>query len=478
MQTQPIEIFDYTIANLKAELSSIQNPHRTGDAVRIERGDQYPIVFRNTGLARLLKWCERLGLEAYWSATRAMGLGHLHDGSAEPRMAPRKRPVWKGAHAPRAERGRILVAASSIHATDRCSGIPRVTRKLSDFVVQSGEGAPFILEGDRLVSYYRGPWPDEIDLKPDDTVLLVDVPTNPDMIRVARLAKARGARVILIAYDLIPIRYPGLCASTFPQIFKAAFDLVLGEVDGVIAISRTTAHDLQLYLAERTDRSDPPPIGWAHLGADFAPVSGMSRLSANSGVPTDMPYFLGVGTIEPRKAWNVALDSIELLWTQGVDARLVLAGRYGWSSLWLRDRILGHPEFGKRLIWLSEASDAQLAALYRGAAALVYPSICEGFGLPLIEAKHYGAPVIASDIPIFREIARDGIIYFRVLDADALAARMTEVLRSRPSPPNFRSLDWARSCAGIMRLVHDLVEDRPNEQRLGPQAVVAVNARD
>ena len=107
-----------------------------------------------------------------------------------------------------------------------------------------------------------------------------------------------------------------------------------------------------------------------------------------------------------------------------------------------------------------------LASLYRRAIALVYPSVVEGFGLPLVEAKHYGTPVIASDIPVFREIAGDAIDYFRSLDSNDLAHHLIEAARTRPAPPQFPTLDWATASEGFLDVVRCVAFDRPHARRI------------
>ena len=84
----------------------------------------------------------------------------------------------------------------------------------------------------------------------------------------------------------------------------------------------------------------------------------------------------------------------------------MMFGRPGWRLDRLARRIRKHPQFGQRLIWFETGSDAELDYAYRHASALIFASRCEGFGLLLVLAMHYGLPVIASDIPVFREIAR------------------------------------------------------------------------
>src|SRR5690606_5090572 len=122
--------------------------------------------------------------------------------------------------------------------------------------------------------------------------------------------------------------------------------------------------------------------------------------------------FLMVGTIESRKGYDQVLDAFDQLWGEGSVERLVIVGRQGWLVDDLVQRILQHPENGHRLFWLSDVSDEALVKLYERTDALIMASEAEGFGLPLIEAAKHGIPLIARDLPVFREVAGEGALYF------------------------------------------------------------------
>jgi alpha-1,2-rhamnosyltransferase len=129
---------------------------------------------------------------------------------------------------------------------------------------------------------------------------------------------------------------------------------------------------------------------------------------------------------------------------------------------------LRHAEYGRRLFWLDNASDADLFHLYPRARALVFPSFVEGFGMPLVEALRHGARVIASDIPVFREIGRDDVAYFDLLDAGSLAARIREALSSdHVAARRPEVIGWAESAATLTRLIQrDAYQLRPATQLL------------
>src|SRR5438105_8720704 len=125
--------------------------------------------------------------------------------------------------------------------------------------------------------------------------------------------------------------------------------------------------------------------------------------------------YLMVGTIEPRKNHAMVIDTFERLWASGSSAKLLIFGRLGWRSDDLARRIRGHPELGRRLLWLEAGTDSELDFAYRHAAALLFPSRCEGFGLPLVEAMRYVQSVIACDISVFSEFGGDYSRFYDVV---------------------------------------------------------------
>ena len=131
--------------------------------------------------------------------------------------------------------------------------------------------------------------------------------------------------------------------------------------------------------------------------------------------------FLMVATIEPRKGHDEALDAMEVLWSKCIDVNLILVGRRGWMMDAFIARLHSHREFNLRLFWLEGISDEQLSEVYRRCTALLAASLGEGFGLPLVEAACQSLPIIARDIPVFREIAGSNAYYFDTVSGDELA---------------------------------------------------------
>lgn len=158
---------------------------------------------------------------------------------------------------------------------------------------------------------------------------------------------------------------------------------------------------------------------------------------------------------------------MEELWSSDIDARFVVVGRYGWASNALQRRILEHEHHEKRLHWLKNANDADLKCLYQNARALVYPSLAEGFGLPIMEAANHGLPVIASDIPIFRELAAEQISYFKTLEASALATQLRAAMSTQKEGPKIDVPTWKQSTQKLLNLIRTQSYQLNNSSQLG-----------
>ncbi len=162
------------------------------------------------------------------------------------------------------------------------------------------------------------------------------------------------------------------------------------------------------------------------------------------------PSFLTVGTIEPRKGHAQVLAAFERLWDSGHDLRLVIVGKPGWKVEELIEKLRRHPKLGSLLFWFEDVSDAGLEQLYRACSCLIAASEGEGFGLPLIEAAQHGLPILARDIPVFREVAGEHASFFNGRTPEALVEAVSEWLKLRAQNRHPRSegmpcLTWAQS---------------------------------
>ena len=407
-----------------------------------------------------------LGLKArelYWTLTRLLGFSHLHDGQwRKPSEADALKlcEALSGDIPAPPQHARLLIDMTATHRYALQTGVQRVVREIALNCVEAGLGLPFYLEDGRLYGHYRHPnLPSDIRIEAGDRIFLLDSGWGfwreyPLLIAAAHAA---GAEVVGALYDLIPLNYPAAVERANGESFVPWFEHVLLNCDAIACISHAVADEFVDWL--RTHDPKPPAnmrLGWFPLGADFRrPATLAPSRQAQALVADQTPFFLSVGTIEPRKAYPVALAAFEKLWAAGCDARYVIVGRPGWKTSVFQKTLRRHPEHGRRLFWLADASDDDLHLLYRQARALIFPSFIEGFGMPLVEAAHHGVETIASDIPVFHEIGGDQVRYFAVLDADDLARVVRETLASpvRPSPP--ATVGWRQAATTVAKMIMD-----------------------
>jgi glycosyltransferase involved in cell wall biosynthesis len=282
----------------------------------------------------------------------------------------------------------------------------------------------------------------------------------------------RGVAVYFTVYDLLPVRFPGFFPPGSDEGHEKWLQAVL-KTDGALCISRTVAADLREWAAAWVPpRQRPFRIGWFHQGADI------NQAAATHGLPRDAaqklaafaarPTFLMVGTIEPRKGHMQVLDAFDQLWSQGLDINLIIAGAEGWQRLPLAmrrtipqivARLRSHPERGRRLFWVNGPSDEYLEKIYAASSCLIAASEGEGFGLPLIEAARHKLPIIARDIPVFREVAGEHAFYFAGQEPDATARAIKEwlALFRKGKHPKSDALPWMTWAQSVERIKNILL---------------------
>lgn len=379
---------------------------------------------------------------------------------------------------PAAYNHRLLIDITAVARFDLRTGIQRVVRSLlREFILDEPDGyrvLPIYLDHDGTYRYAHQFMLQTLSLplahledavvtvNAGDIYLGVDLHTTTT-VRSAAVYNAwrqQGVRVINVLYDLLPVRSPQWFPAMVEPDFTAWARHIALNSDGVLAISRTVAEDFAQWLQEQgidQQRQTPLDIGWFHLGSDLAasvPSTGMPDDAAEVLQHiASAPSFLMVGTIEPRKGHAQTLAAFEQLWTAGHDCNLVIIGKEGWHVEEVADTLRQHPRLGRQLFWLEGISDEYLEQIYPRCVALVAASEGEGFGLPLIEAARHHIPVIARDIPVFREVGGEGAYYFKADKPDqlaqALAAWMQRAPADRPDPNDIRCLNWRESAAQV-----------------------------
>ncbi len=276
----------------------------------------------------------------------------------------------------------------------------------------------------------------------------------------------RGVPCHFVLYDLIPVTHPEFYQGEVDPRFARWLEIVLRQADSLLCISAAVATQLHQYLQHSPPRRSDhgPAVHWFHLGAELparlqvAGSASAQRSLTLADAGPDTCRLLMVGTLEPRKGHAQVLAACEALWADGVDVALVIIGKVGWNVRELVQSLQRHPQAGRRLLWLDNASDAVLCEAYRRADALVAASYTEGFGLPLIEAAQHGLPVIARDLPVFREVAGEHAWYFRAATPGALAEALQRWLQAyrdgqAPGSSGMPYLTWEQSATQVARAI-------------------------
>ncbi|WP_050928953.1 glycosyltransferase family 4 protein [Aestuariivita boseongensis] len=252
------------------------------------------------------------------------------------------------------------------------------------------------------------------------------------------------ARIIVLIHDAIPLDYPQYQRPGTPEAFRARLKRVRHFADQIIYNSAHTQERAEHHMCQW---GDPPPGVVAPLGVEVPPPD-------PAGLPGDIdltqPYFVTVGTIEPRKNHALLLDAWEVL-TNELPAdqvpRLYICGSRGWKNEAVFARLDALSRDGP-VRELPGLPDAALSALVQNARAMVFPSEAEGYGLPPIEAATLGTPVICLDLPVYRETLADIPVYLKATDRYLLAntvqslSKGPKVEQISGSTVGFRAPTW------------------------------------
>jgi glycosyltransferase involved in cell wall biosynthesis len=386
--------------------------------------------------------------------------------SISPRIAPRQ----------------LFVDVSELVQRDAKSGIQRVVRSILQQLLNSPPKGfrvePVYATTERGYLYARRftlrflNCPDSaladhpIEFRAGDLFLGLDLQPEVVPAQLAFYQQLRncGVQVYFVVYDILPITLPGAFPKTIASFYQSWLKVV-AECDGAVCISKAVAAEVADWLKKNGPvRQRPFRIKSFQLGADIAascpskgtPDAATGLLQAMA----DRPTFLMVGTLEPRKGHAQTLAAFERLWADGVQVGLVIVGKQGWLVENLIEKLRRSPFFGKHLHWLEGISDEYLEKVYKASSALLAASEGEGFGLPLIEAAQHKLPIIARDIPVFREAAGDHAFYFSGKAPEDLAAAIKEWLDlyasgKAPSSDNLPWITWQESAQQLIDVLFD-----------------------
>ena len=379
----------------------------------------------------------------------------------------------------------LLVDISVIVHGDAKSGIQRVVRSIlsellkNDNYLEKNIRPIYFDDKDNIYRYANNFLSSFLEFETDkidspvqfnrnDTYLALDL--NAHLTKAVhdlhKTLKGYGVNMCYIVYDILLVKHPEWWPEGTSQIFEEWLYSVTEVGDTLICISQAVADDVAGWIEEyQTKRLGEVNIKSFHMGADIdnsVPTTGMpENASETLSFLNERNTFLMVGTLEPRKGHIQTLKAFEQLWLEGYDVNFVIVGKRGWLVEELLEKLDSHIELGKRLFFLESISDEYLENIYKSSACLIFSSEGEGFGLPLIEAAQHKIPIIARNIPIFKEISKDFAYYFSdTKDAVTIVEAIKNWLElykndEHPKSSEMPWLTWKESTKNLLNLIKE-----------------------
>jgi glycosyltransferase involved in cell wall biosynthesis len=247
------------------------------------------------------------------------------------------------------------------------------------------------------------------------------------------------ARSVLSVHDLVYNLEPWTTSARARWSARLFFRASVRKADFVVCNSNGSARRFEAFLHRKADAVVRPGVSKA-----FRKKSEADVLRALLKLAVDRPYLLAVGTWEPRKGLQRLIPAFLELTTEGFlrNHILVIAGDRGWKDTAIVDLV---QRGGERIRALGFIDDESLAALYSGTDALVFPSSYEGFGIPVLEARACGAPVVATDLPELREAGGEDAIYIPATHHEIKAGILKALSSNRPKPLPPWEYGWSKA---------------------------------
>jgi len=292
---------------------------------------------------------------------------------------------------------------------------------------------------------------------PGPCFLLTTGHTGLENRRYGYFLRRQGAKLVVMVHDLIPIAFGEYCRPREFARHSTRVQTAVALSAAIVTNSQDTLDSLLAHCRELSLR--PPPAVAARLAPGLQGIPPGSRK-----IPG--PYYVFLSTIEPRKNhWMLLHVWRRIASKMGTLApKLLIIGMRGWESENVVDLLERSRPLRSSVIEISSCSDADLVAYLHYANALLFPSFTEGYGLPVVEALSLGVPVIASDLPVFRETVGDIPDYIDSLDGPGWERRILEY--AMPYSPQreaqlarmkgFRPPTWAEHFERVDGLLHDL----------------------
>lgn len=262
----------------------------------------------------------------------------------------------------------------------------------------------------------------------------------------------KGAQAVMI-YDMIAEQYPEYYPDPLDEVGRRQKRACVAAAQAVLCISEATRREAAGWYPQASGRMVVTHLAYSQV---FRPLTANP---APANLPDDTSFLLYVGGRALYKNFEGLLEAYRVWPGREAVALCVVGGP--WSEA--EQRRLRAAGLEERVLLRSGVDDESLARLYNRAVAFVYPSRCEGFGIPLLEAMACGCPVVASDIPAFREVAQEAAYYFPLDQPAALLAALDQALTAGRGAPRVafglaraQDFSWDKTAAQMLAIYRSI----------------------
>lgn len=284
-----------------------------------------------------------------------------------------------------------------------------------------------------------------------------------DPIGIAPFLVPRCAyKKVTTIHDAVPAIYP----ETQPLLSRLLFSTLItyaGKTcDAILTVSQTSADDLERYYRLPASKIHVTPNG-VHCSQKLTDEN-VAYVLDRFGVQP--PYFLYVGALHPRKNIKRTIEAFESARKLHPEAKLVIVGPPSWGAHQELRTVLRSAGENSGIVFTDFLSDNELDALYQGAHGLVFPSLYEGFGLPVLEAMSHGTPVITSNVSALPEVAGDAALLVDPTSVDEISRSMISLLEnsslraelSKKGLARCEEFSWNKTAEKTLNVYRSLVD--------------------
>ncbi len=278
------------------------------------------------------------------------------------------------------------------------------------------------------------------------------------------LLPTKGKKIVTV-YDLFFMDFPSSVQAEVRKNFTKRIENSLHRADGILVISKFVKDQIlkRFFLNE-----DKIKVVYLGVDPDFSNKPSVSLIeTVRNKYRLPSKFLLFVGAIEPRKNLVKLIEALGVIRDKSYDIPLVIVGKKGMDYQNLISKI-EDIKLQSQVLFLNYLPEGDLKVLYRLTSCLVIPSLCEGFGLPLVEAMASECPLVISSAPALPEIALDAGLYFHPEDAEEMASQILTVLENEDERKNLiqkgtervRDFSWAQTAENTLNFYKSVLEKR------------------